>query len=189
MIKEVIVVEGKQDIVAVSRAVEADFITTNGFSLRPHTLDAIRHAYEKRGILIFTDPDSAGERIRRFLAKRFPDAKHAFLSQEEAYANDDIGVEQASPEAILAAIRCARTSSIEVKETFTMADLVANGLSGASDAAARRNELGKRTGIGYANGKTFLHRLNHYGVTREEFDRALGEMDRRQETDNKEDSR
>lgn len=187
MIKEVIVVEGKQDIVAVSRAVEADFIITNGFSLRPHTLDAIKHAYERRGILIFTDPDSAGERIRRFLAKRFPNAKHAFLSQEEAYANDDIGVEQASPEAILSAIRCARTSSIEITETFTMTDLVVNGLSGGADAAARRNELGRRIGIGYANGKTFLHRLNHYGVTREEFERALAEMER--ENDCKEEHR
>lgn len=181
MIKEVIVVEGKQDIVAVSRAVEADFIITNGFSLRPHTLAAIKSAYEKRGILIFTDPDSAGERIRRFLAKRFPNAKHAFLSQEEAYANNDIGVEQASPEAILAAIRSARTSSIEITETFTMTDLVANGLSGGADAAARRNELGRRVGVGYANGKTFLHRLNHYGVTREEFERALEEMDTEEE--------
>lgn len=181
MIKEVIVVEGKQDIVAVSRAVEADFITTNGFSLRPHTLSAIKSAYEKRGILIFTDPDSAGERIRRFLTKRFPNAKHAFLSQEDAYANNDIGVEQASPEAIFAAIQSARTSSIEVTETFTMADLVKNDLSGTADAAARRNELGKRTGIGYANGKTFLMRLNHYGVTREEFNQALCEMDNTKE--------
>ena len=41
MIKEVIVVEGKMDIVAVSRAVEADFIITDGFHLRPKTLDAI----------------------------------------------------------------------------------------------------------------------------------------------------
>lgn len=183
MIKEVIVVEGKQDIVAVSRAVEADFIVTNGFSLRPHTLSAIKSAYEKRGILIFTDPDSAGERIRRFLSKRFPNAKHAFLSQEEAYANDDIGVEQASPESILAAIRSARVSSIEPVDTFTMTDLVMADLAGSADAAARRNELGRRVGIGYANGKTFLARLNHYGVTREEFDRALCEMDGKEETE------
>lgn len=183
MIKEVIVVEGKQDIVAVSRAVEADFIVTNGFSLRPHTLAAIKSAYEKRGILIFTDPDSAGERIRRFLAKRFPNAKHAFLSQEEAYANDDIGVEQASPESILAAIKSARCQSIEITNTFTMTDLIMAGLAGDRDASARRNEVGKRTGIGYANAKTFLVRLNHYGVTREEFDRAICEMDAREETE------
>lgn len=181
MIKEVIVVEGKQDIVAVSRAVEADFIVTNGFSLRPHTIAAIKSAYHKRGILIFTDPDSAGERIRRFLTKRFPNAKHAFLSQEEAYANDDIGVEQASPEAIAAAIAKARCQAIEVTETFTMTDLIMAGMAGGADASRRRNELGRRTGIGYANAKTFLTRLNHYGVTREEFDRALAEMDGKEE--------
>lgn len=183
MIKEVIVVEGKQDIVAVSRAVEADFIVTNGFSLRPHTLAAIESAYKKRGILIFTDPDSAGERIRRFLAKRFPNAKHAFLSQEEAYANDDIGVEQASPESIAAALRTARCQSIDVTNTFTMTDLIMAGMAGSADASARRNEVGRLTGIGYANAKTFLMRLNHYGVTREEFDRAVEEMDAREATE------
>ena len=35
MIKEVIVVEGKMDIVAVSRAVEADFIITDDFTSDP----------------------------------------------------------------------------------------------------------------------------------------------------------
>ena len=181
MIKEVIVVEGKQDIVAVSRAVEADFIVTNGFSLRPHTIAAIESAYKKRGILIFTDPDSAGERIRRFLAKRFPNAKHAYLGQAEATANGDIGVEQAHPDAIYMAIARARCEKIDPVETFTMTDLIMAGMAGGAEAAARRNALGVLVGVGYANAKTFLARLNHYGVTREEFDRALAEMDGKEE--------
>ncbi len=181
MIKEVLVVEGKQDIVAVSRAVEADFIVTNGFSLKPHTVEAIRRAYERRGIVIFTDPDSAGERIRRFLTKRFPNAKHAFISQEEATANDDIGVEQASPEVILAALRSARLLQMEPMITFEMRDLVMHGMAGGSDAAWRRSEVGRRVGVGYANAKTFLGRLNNYGVTREEFDAAVAALDAKEE--------
>jgi ribonuclease M5 len=67
MIKEVLVVEGKMDVVAIDKAVEADCITTGGFTLSKRSLNDIAEAYKKRGIIILTDPDGAGERIRRFL--------------------------------------------------------------------------------------------------------------------------
>ena len=175
MIKEVLVVEGKMDVVAIGKAVEADCIITEGFNLKPKALDAIKQAYKKRGIIILTDPDSAGERIRQFLSKRFPDAKHAFVPRDEATANDDIGIEQASPESIRKALEKVRTLDWNPSEIFSGADLIRAGLSGAADASERRARLGARLGIGYANAKTFLHRLNHYGVTREEFEAALAE--------------
>lgn len=175
MIKEVLVVEGKMDVVAIGKAVEADCIITEGFNLKPKALDAIKQAYKKRGIIILTDPDSAGERIRQFLSKRFPDAKHAFVPRDEATANDDIGIEQASPESIRKALEKVRTLDWNPSEFFSGADLIRAGLSGAADASERRARLGARLGIGYANAKTFLLRLNHYGVTREEFEAALAE--------------
>ena len=105
MIKEVLIVEGKMDVVAINKAVEADCIITGGFTLNRQTLNNISAAYERRGIIILTDPDPAGERIRRFLTKRFPNAKHAFVPRIDATANDDIGIEQASPEAIRKALK------------------------------------------------------------------------------------
>ena len=77
MLKEVLVVEGKMDTVAIKRALEADTIETGGFTLAPYTLRQIEAAYKKRGIIILTDPDGAGERIRRFLTQRFPEAGQA----------------------------------------------------------------------------------------------------------------
>jgi len=162
---------------AVSRAVEADFIITDGFHLRPKTLEAIEAAYKKRGIIILTDPDPAGERIRRYLAKRFKNAKHAFIPIEEATAEGDIGVEQASTEAILAALSKVRTSSIEPSNIFSSADMVKNDLTGSVCAGERRATLGKILGLGVSNAKTFLKRLNNYSVTREEFEEALKKME------------
>ncbi|MBP5199815.1 MAG: ribonuclease M5 [Schwartzia sp.] len=177
MIKEVLVVEGKMDVLAVSRAVEADCIITDGFRLSPRTLASIGDAYKRRGIIILTDPDPAGERIRRFLSKKFPEAKHAFVPKAEATANDDIGVEQASPEAIRAALEKVRTLDWNPAERFSAADLIAAGLSGGDGASERRARLGARLGVGFANAKTFLKRLNHYGVTREEFESGLQTLD------------
>ncbi|MBQ5822802.1 MAG: DUF4093 domain-containing protein, partial [Selenomonadaceae bacterium] len=119
-------------------------------------------------------------RIRRFLTKRFPEAKHAFVPREDATANNDIGIEQASPEAIRKALEKVRTMDWEPKNTFTGADLLRAGVSGGAAASQRRAQLGAILGVGYANAKTFLLRLNHYGVTREEFDRALAEIECKQ---------
>ena len=100
MLKEVLVVEGKMDVVAVRKALDADCIVTGGFSLGRRALADIEAAYKRRGIIILTDPDSACERIRRFLAKRFAEAKHASIPKEEATAQDDICIDQASPDSI-----------------------------------------------------------------------------------------
>ena len=176
MIKEVIVVEGKNDIHAVKRAVDADCLTTGGFGLSPHSLDKIQHAYAKRGIIILTDPDCAGERIRRFLSERFPEAKHAFVPKEDATAKNDIGIEQASAQAIQMALSKVRYQDWEPGNEFDLSDLLRFGLNGSHDAGARRALMGAKLGIGYANAKTFLQRLNNYGVTRAEFEQALQDI-------------
>lgn len=165
------------DVVAINKAVEADCIITGGFTLSRRTLDNIQHAYNRRGIIILTDPDSAGERIRKFLTQRFPNAKHAFVPRLDATANNDIGIEQASPQAIRAALERVRTLSFEPTNEFSMSDLINNRLNGAPDAVERRSKLGERLGLGFANAKNFLRRLNHYGVTRAEFNAALKEID------------
>ena len=103
MIREVIVVEGRSDVAALRRAVDADCLITGGFSLSPELLGQIDAAYKRRGIIILTDPDSAGERIRTFLRKRFPLAGHAFIPTAAAVGEDGrIGVEKAEPEQIRA---------------------------------------------------------------------------------------
>lgn len=173
MLKEVLVVEGKMDTAAIKKALEADTIETGGFALMPYTLRQIEAAYKKRGIIILTDPDGAGERIRRFLIERFPDAGQAFIPKIQATAHNDVGVEQASPEAIRAALAKVRYHEYNPRDTFSADDLFRCGLNGGPGASARRDALGAELGIGYGNAKRFLERLNRYGVTREEFEAAI----------------
>ncbi|WP_298705220.1 ribonuclease M5 [uncultured Veillonella sp.] len=176
MLKEVLVVEGKSDVQQIAKAMEADCIMTEGFTLRKAVLKQIQYAYEKRGIIILTDPDTAGERIRRFLSKRFPNAQHAFIPREEAIANNDLGVEQASPEAIRKALESLHTHTMESSNEFTIQDIIRHGLSGRPNSVAQRDKLGALLGIGYGNSKQFLYRLNHYGISRDEFEAAILEL-------------
>lgn len=133
-IKEVIIVEGKSDIARVRQAVDAEIIPTYGFGLSPETLSDIEAAYRRCGIIILTDPDGAGERIRRYLTQRFPEAKHAFVPKEDAIANDDLGIEQASPEAIRSALSKVRSIAPTNEAHFTVADLWEAGAAGTHDA-------------------------------------------------------
>ena len=51
--------------------------------------------------------------------------------------------------------------------------MVAFKLSGGADSSKLRDKVGADLGIGFGNVKTFVRRLNNYGVTREEFLAAL----------------
>lgn len=177
MIKEIIVVEGKDDVQAVKRAVEAELITTNGFALSKQTIKVIKEAQQRRGVIILTDPDYMGEQIRERINKAVPGCKHAFLPRDEATFQQDVGVENASPEAISIALKKARCQEEQRKNVFTHIDLLKNGLVGQENSQYRRVILGKILGIGYSNGKQLLSRLNNFGITREEFEKALMKME------------
>lgn len=177
MIREVIVVEGKRDVAAVKRAVAAECLTTEGFGLSERVIAKIGAAYRRNGIIILTDPDSAGERIRKKLAELFPEAKHAFVPREAACADGDVGIEQASADAIRAALAKTRFREWQPGSVFSAGDLRAAGLAGSDAAGRRRAAVGEVLGIGYANAKTFLRRLNNYGVTRDEFTAAVAALE------------
>ena len=46
-----------------------------------------------------------------------------------------------------------------------------------ANAAQRREHVSERLGLGYVNGKQLLKRLNMFGVTNEELNTVLQEMD------------
>ncbi len=168
-IEQIIVVEGRDDESAVKAAVDAQIIATSGFGISKETWERIEKAYNGPGIIIFTDPDFAGESIRKRIEQRFPGSRHAYLDREDARKNEDIGIENASAESIITALEKTKYSLSEDKDLFTMDDLLFFGLAGTSQATYRRREMGKALGVGYGNTKTFLARLNGYGISREEF--------------------
>lgn len=175
-IKEVIIVEGRDDTAAVKAAVEAQTIETHGFGIKKETWQLIEKAYNEKGIIIFTDPDFAGTEIRKRLTMRFPLAGQAYLSKKDALKSGDIGIENATPESIREALGKAHYTLEEERNEFTAEDLRYYGLTGDPNAAEKRDKLGKALGIGYGNSKSFLSKLNQYGISREAFLRELKEM-------------
>ncbi len=73
----VVVTEGKYDKIRLSSIVDAHIITTDGFRIfkDKEKLDFLRAVAEKKGIIIITDSDSAGQFIRSRL-KGYIDGKY-----------------------------------------------------------------------------------------------------------------
>ena len=198
-ISEVIVVEGRDDTAAIKRAVRAVTIETHGFGISKNTWEKIENAHRDHGIIIFTDPDHAGEEIRKKILESYPDAKQAFLTKEKASekakgaARPDIGIENASPEDIREALEKAKANIVAARtskgstsgdgsdnqtayETFSMKDLDEAGLSGGAGSKERREKIGDILGIGYSNAKSLLYKLNTLGIDRKTFDDAVKKL-------------
>ena len=173
MIKEIIVVEGKADISAVKKAVDAQVISTNGLGINDKIIGIIKKASKNRGVIILTDPDYPGKKIRNIIASEIENCKHAFIPRNKANKDGDIGVENASPKAIIEALENARAEIAENRQEFVYKDMVYYELAGNDNAAKRRGLIGDELGIGYCSAKQFLKRLNSFGITREELEEAV----------------
>lgn len=187
-IREAIVVEGRDDEAAVLAAVHACVICTSGYGIRKESLELIETACKRTGIVILTDPDHAGESIRRKLSKKFPEAKQAYIARGDALKDGDVGVENAPPAAIIKALEAAGAAtshpdapgfqpgapadSRSLQDSVSRKDMFELGLEGGAGSAELRSRAGSILGIGSANAKTFLKRLKAFGVSREELEKA-----------------
>lgn len=180
-IQEVLVVEGKDDTANLKRFYEVDTYETKGSAITDEDLARIERLHDLRGVIVFTDPDYNGERIRRLIMTAIPTVRHAFLHRDEASPRSktkgrSLGVEHASfadLEKALAGVR----GHYEDEDHFdiTTADLARLGLLLGTDSRQRREFLGQKLRIGYSNGKQLLKRLRLFGVTLDEVEEVMGE--------------
>lgn len=172
MIKEIIVVEGKNDTRNLKQYFECDTIETGGSSCNEEVLELIEIAAKKRGIIVFTDPDSPGERIRNIVNNRVPGSKNAFLFAKDCRDKHKVGIEHASKEVLENALIHCMTYTDE-KGELEMKDLIELGLSGSKDSDKLREQLGAYFYFGKCNAKTCLKRCNMLHLTREDLIRGI----------------
>lgn len=179
-IKEIIVVEGKDDTVAIKNAVDADTIETGGSAINREILERIKHAQKTRGVIVFTDPDFPGQKIRHTISEYVPECKHAFLPKELAKGKNGkgIGVEHASKESIITALTGLHQSYEGESELIPMSVLIDYHLVSHPASKARRERLGNILNIGYTNGKQLQKRLQMFQITLEQLEEAVSQINR-----------
>lgn len=158
-IKEAIVVEGRYDKNTLSQLVDTLILETSGFGIfkNQEQMALLRKAAEKRGLIVFTDPDGAGFVIRNRIKSAIPGKylKHAYVpdvygkEKRKAKAGKEgkLGVEGMSPAILERSLRQCGATFLEGAEQeqshngLTKADLCAAGLSGGAESGKRRQAL------------------------------------------------
>lgn len=163
-IREVIVVEGKHDSDVIKSCVECETIETQGTHLGKKTLALIAQIQKQRGIIIFTDPDSPGEKIRHTINNAVPGCKNAFIDKKKAHTSKKVGVEHAQKQHILEALDHLMSYDEHIPMSISYQECIALGLNGQADSAKRRELIGNALFIGKANAKTLWKRLNMLGL-------------------------
>lgn len=164
-IKETIIVEGTYDKIKLSGFIDGVIFTTNGFGIfaRRDILKSIKTMAEKTGIVILTDSDTAGFKIRSFVKQYIPEkyVKHAYIPEikgkekrkQRAGKEGLLGVEGISEDIIINALKKAGCTIDGVSENaksaraVTKADFFSFGLSGGANSSSLRRQLAAELGL------------------------------------------
>lgn len=190
-VAQAIIVEGKYDKIKLSSLLDAVILTTNGFHIfhDAEKMALIRYYAKTTGIIILTDSDTAGFRIRNYLKGAVHDGKLFHVYIPDIYgkerrklkpsAEGKLGVEGIDKNALLAAFEKASVLTDEIPEKtdpITKYDLYELGLSGGADSKSKRKALQKRLHLPDLLSTASLLEVLNTMMTKTELCRILDEL-------------
>lgn len=178
-IQDVIIVEGIHDAQKIQSVIDADILWTNGSAVSKEFIAKVSKLSITRDIIVFTDPDFPGMKIRNALSEAIPSAKHAYIDKEKALGKGKVGVEHASNEDVLKALNNVMGShDVKAKPSdVEKIDLITYNLIGIEDAALRRKKLCDKLNLGQNNGKQLLKQLHMFSISKLELKQIMKEID------------
>lgn len=174
-INEVIIVEGKYDKEQLKKVTDAPIICTHGFQLyrSAKIINSIRAMSKKRGIIILTDSDRAGFRIRNYIKQCLGDSasiKQAYIPRvegkekrkEKPGAEGVLGVEGIDERTLENILKKSATfDDAPPLKTITKADFYADGFSGGEKSAEYRKLLCRQLSLPpYLSANALLDMIN-----------------------------
>ncbi len=158
-LQQAIVTEGRYDRDLLSTLFDTAIICTHGFTIfkdkeQQALIKKLAHA---QGIIVITDSDRAGFKIRGFVSQlvRPEQVRHAYIPEisgkEKRKTTPSsemlIGVEGMERDVILSAISTVANSASGERAVFDTALFYSLGLCGAPNSAQLRRDLQKRLGL------------------------------------------
>ena len=191
-INEAVIVEGKYDKIKLSAILDTVIIETDGFAIfkDKEKQKLIRFLSEKRGIIIMTDSDSAGFKIRSFikgLTKSeniknvyIPDVYGKEKRKTEFSKEGKLGVEGMKPEIIMSALTkagviCTENNKTESRE-ITRTDFFEDGISGRENSSEFRRALAITLDLPERISASALLKIINTYMTYEEYKEAISRV-------------
>ena len=156
---QAVIVEGKYDKMKLSSIIDAVIIETGGFAIfrNKELLKMIRKLADTKGVIIMTDSDAAGFKIRGYLSGALPKekVKHVYIpdimgkERRKVVASSEgkLGVEGIPVERL---IQCLEKAGVLFDSTnkptrrISKTDLYDDGLTGGENSRLLRQSLQKK---------------------------------------------
>lgn len=163
----IFVVEGKNDASRLKQVGVNNVIMTEGSKVSRETIYYLRVLEKKHNIVILTDSDGPGLKIREKIASNLKDPIIINLSKDEMIGKNDIGVENI-PLPKLAKILepYLKTKHITTSD-ISYSWLIAQNYSGPQ-SKAKRKAIGERHNIPYASLKKMFEAITLLNLMKEE---------------------
>ena len=189
-INQAVIVEGKYDKIRLSSIIDGIIIVTNGFRIfkDKEKLELIRYYALTTGIVILTDSDSAGRKIRGYIkgAVRDGDISNVYIPdilgkekrKEKPSAEGKLGVEGMDATILLEAFKKAGITASESVRTGDISKLTLFelGLSGGNNSSLLREHLQKSLGLPSLMSAASLIEVLNTMMTADELKRHITEI-------------
>ncbi len=173
-LKQALVVEGKYDRAKLNAIFDAPILETGGFHVMkdPGIREMIRRFAKTTGVVILTDSDPAGRKLRSYLSELCRDGTvfHAFVPEvpgkeprkQRPGAAGILGVEGIGEETLKQAVLDAvEPCNEETSCPVTVAEWYEAGMTGRPESAKKRADFLRRHGLpGNLSQKQALRYLN-----------------------------
>lgn len=196
-IQQALLVEGKYDAARLTNLVEGTILTTDGFRvMKDRNLQKmLKQLAKAQGLLILTDSDAAGFKIRHFVTglvgaqyvlQAYVPAIPGKESRKEQPGKEGLlGVEGISDAMILQSLQDALRGATErpsdavlSRQAITYTDLYEWGISGTANSAEKRRVLLRQLGLPPRLSKKELLQVLNTLYTRDGLDRQIQQMER-----------
>ena len=187
-----VIVEGKYDKIRLSGFIDAVIIETDGFRIfsDKEKRAFIRQLAKTKGIIVMTDSDSAGFRIRNFIRNissdgevinvYIPDVFGKEKRKTEPSKEGKLGVEGLSEDVITQALSKAGVFHTESENTqcrqVTVTDLFEDGLTGSDNSRERKQKLLKSLSLPSKMSNSQLLKLINTFMTYDDYKKAVNEL-------------
>lgn len=196
-IQQALLVEGKYDAARLTNLVEGTILTTDGFRvMKDRNLQKmLKQLAKAQGLLILTDSDAAGFKIRHFVTG-LVGAQHVLQAYVPAIPGKEsrkeqpgkeglLGVEGVSDAVILQSLQDALRGATERPsdavlsgQSITYTDLYEWGISGMANSAEKRRVLLRQLGLPPRLSKKELLQVLNTLYTRDGLERQIQQIER-----------
>ena len=191
-INEAVIVEGKYDKIKLSGILDTIIIETDGFAIfkDKEKQKMIRFLAEKRGLVILTDSDSAGFKIRSFIKgiTKCENVKNVYIPdvygkekrKTEFSKEGKLGVEGMKAQVIIdglkkAGVICDENDKKTSRE-ITHTDFFEDGISGGENSSRTRKALARELELPERISSSSLLKIINSYMTYDEYKKVLEDM-------------